>query len=114
MRSFGKRVDGVVGRRKALRDDVVLAASALSLESSTAVVVTDVSSKGAKLLGRDLPARGANVLITVGEVELFATVARSGLNECGVTFDSPIDSRLINQIKREGHWSKVMGVPTAP
>lgn len=114
MQSFGKRIDGLEGRRKALRDKVVLAASALSIESSSAVVVTDVSSKGAKLLGRDLPQRAANVLISVGEVELFATVAWSGLNECGVTFDRPLDSQLIKQIKRDGHWTKVMGVPTAP
>jgi hypothetical protein len=113
MRSFGRRVDGLEGRRKALREEVVLAASAMSLQSSTAVVVTDVSSKGAKLIGRELPSRGAHVLVTVGEVELFATVVWSGANnECGVTFDAPLDAELVDQIKREGRWSKVMGVPT--
>lgn len=114
MRGFGRRIDGLEGRRKAMRDKVVLAASALSLESSTAVVVTDVSSKGAKLIGRELPSRGANVLISVGEVEVFAKVAwTSRDDECGVTFDSPLDPARIKQIKHNGRWSKVMGVPNA-
>jgi hypothetical protein len=113
MRSFGKRIDGLDGRRKALRDKVVLAASALSLESSAAVVVTDVSSKGAKLLGKELPSRGASVLITVGEAEFFAKVAWTARDECGVTFESPLDASMISQIKHDGRWSKVMGVPSA-
>ena len=113
MSSFGKRIDGLAGRRKALRDKVVLAASARSLESSTAVVVTDVSSKGAKLIGKELPSRGASVLITVGDVEFFAKVAWTAWDECGVTFETPLDSELVKQIKHEGRWSKVMGIPNA-
>jgi len=113
MNGFGKRIDGLEGRRKALRDKVVLAASAMSIESSAAVVVTDVSSKGAKLLGKDLPSRGANVLVTVGEVELFAKVAWCGHNECGVTFETPLAAAQVKQIKHEGHWQKVMGVTNA-
>ena len=113
MSSFGRRVDGVEGRRKALRDKVVLAASAMSLESSAAVVVTDVSSKGAKLLGKELPSRGASVLISVGDVEFFARVAWASRDECGVTFEAPLDKELVDQIKRDGRWSKVMGVPSA-
>lgn len=113
MSSFGRRIDGLDGRRKALRDKVMLAASALSLESSAAVVVTDVSGKGAKLLGKELPSRGANVLISVGDVEFFAKVAWTARDECGVTFETPLDSRLISRIKRDGRWTKVMGVPNA-
>jgi hypothetical protein len=111
MVSFGRRIDGVDGRRKALRDKVVLAASALSLESSAAVVVTDVSSKGAKLLGKELPPRGANVLISVGDLEFFANVAWASRDECGVTFETPLDNDTVERIKRDGRWSKVMGVP---
>jgi hypothetical protein len=113
MRGFGKRVDGLDGRRRAPRDKVVLAASALSIESSTAVVVTDVSTKGAKLLGKVLPSRGASVLISVGDVEFFAKVAWCARDECGVDFETPLDPARIKQIKHNGRWSKVMGVPNA-
>jgi hypothetical protein len=113
MNNFGRRIDGLDGRRKSMRDKVVLAASAVSLESSTAVVVTDMSSKGAKLLGKDLPSRGANVLISVGDVEFFAEVAWCRRDECGINFETPLDPRLIKRIKLDGRWSKVMGVPNA-
>jgi hypothetical protein len=113
MNSFGRRIDGLDGRRKALRDKVMLAASALSIESSTAVVITDVSSKGAKLIGRDLPSRGANVLISVGDVEFFAKVAWCARDECGINFETPLEPAQIKQIKHNGRWSRVMGVPDA-
>lgn len=113
MSSFGKRIDGPVGRRKAVREEVVLAGSAQTLESSRSVVVTDVSVTGAKLVGRELPPRASNVLISVGDVELFATVAWSGRDECGVTFDPPLDPDMVHQVKHDGCWSKVMGVPGA-
>jgi hypothetical protein len=113
MPNFGRKIDGPTGRRKTLREKVVLAGSALSLESSRAVVVTDVSDKGAKLLGRELPPRSTNVLISVGEVELFATVAWVGRDECGITFEAPLDAELVERIKAEARWSKVMGVPDA-
>lgn len=113
MTSFGRRIDGLDGRRKATRDKVVLAASALSLKSSAAVVVTDMSSTGAKLIGKDLPSRGANVLISVGDVEFFAKVAWCARDECGVLFETPLEPRLIKRIKMDGHWHKVMGLPSA-
>ena len=91
----------------------MLAASALSLESSRSVVVTDVSNKGAKLLGRELPPQNTNVLIAVGDVELFANVAWVTRDECGVIFETPLEADLVHQIKQNGRWSKVMGVPTA-
>ena len=113
MSNFGKRIDGPVGRRKVQREEVVLAGSAQTLESSRSVLVTDVSVNGAKLSGRELPPQSANVLITVGDVDLFATVAWSGRDQCGVTFDTPLDSDMVHQVKHEGCWSRVMGMPRA-
>jgi hypothetical protein len=89
---------------------VVLAGSAKSLEASRPVVVSDVSAKGAKLLGRNLATLDRNVLVSVGETEVFANVAWTQHNECGVTFDEPLSPELIEHIKREGGWAKVMGV----
>jgi hypothetical protein len=75
------------------------------------VVITDVSSRGAKLLGRDFPAAGAEVLVTAGAIDLFATIAWRKSNECGVTFDEPVAEALVARLKDEGRWARVMGVP---
>jgi hypothetical protein len=110
MRTFGKRVDGLEGRRKAQREPVVLAGSAMTLGSSRAVIVTDVSPTGAKLVGRYLPKKGSNALISVGKVELFATVVWTAHDECGIAFESELTPDLADHLKREGRWAKVMGI----
>lgn len=112
MSTFGKRVDGQ-GRRKSTRERVLLAASAQTVGSSRSVVVTDVSTKGAKLLGRELPRESASVLVTVGNVDLFATVAWSAGDECGIAFEAPLTPQLTEHLKREGRWAKVMGITAA-
>lgn len=112
MPNFGRRIDGPAGRRRAPREEVVLAASALSLKGTRAVVVTDVSPVGAKLLGRNLAALEKEVLLTVGGVELFADIVWVERDECGITFDSPLPAETVDHLKREGRWAKVMGVPS--
>lgn len=113
MPNFGRRIDGPTGRRRAPREEVVLAGSALTLGASRAVVVTDVSSAGAKLLGRKLPAAGTDVLLAVGKVELFGEIVWLGHDECGIAFETPLDADVADHLKREGRWAKVMGIATA-
>lgn len=110
MASFGRRVDGPTGRRRSQREEVVLAASALTLGASRAVVVTDVSPTGAKLLGRKLPQPRTNVLLTVGSVELFGEIAWLGHDECGISFETPLEAEMADHLKLEGRWAKVMGI----
>ena len=110
MPSFGRRVDGPTGRRRTIREEVVLAASAQSMRSSRPVVVSDVSPTGAKLVGRNLGSLDPEVLISVGEVGVFANVAWTVRDECGVTFDERLTPDTMELIKREGRWAKVMGV----
>jgi hypothetical protein len=110
MPSFGRRVDGPAGRRRTIREEVVLAASAQSLRSSRPVVVSDVSPTGAKLVGRNLVSLDPEVLISVGEIGVFANVAWVVRDECGVTFDEPLTPDMMEVVKREGGWAKVMGV----
>ena len=113
MPNFGRRIDGPTGRRRAKREDVVLAASAITRGASRAVVVTDVSPTGAKLLGRQLPAAGADVLLTVGGVELFGEIAWLRNDECGIAFEDKLDAEITEHLKREGRWAKVMGIAAA-
>ena len=108
---FGKRIDGLTGRRRTPREEVVLAGSARSLKASRPVVVSDVSPKGAKLQGRELNLLEGEVLISVGNIDVFANVAWAEKAECGVTFEEDLSSQLVSHIKREGRWAKVMGLP---
>jgi hypothetical protein len=110
MPTFGRRNDGLAGRRRTPREEVVLAGSARSLGASRPVVVSDVSPKGAKLQGREMDTLDQVVLISVGEIDLFACVAWASKDECGVNFDEDLSPQLVSHIKREANWAKVMGM----
>ena len=110
MPGFGKRVDVPGGRRTAVRKAVVLAASALGFQQSRSVVVPDLSEAGAKLQGRGLPEVGERLLINFGETGLFATVAWSRRDECGILFDRSIDARELLKLEVEADWGNVMGL----
>lgn len=107
---FGRRTDGPSGRRLTNREEVVLAASAQSLSSSRPVVVSDVSPLGAKLRGRALAELDLNVLVSVGDVDVFATVAWVNRDECGVKWEEPLSTELMARIKHHGEWANVMGI----
>jgi hypothetical protein len=108
--TFGRRLDGLAGRRNARRQRVILAASAQAIDCSRSVVVADLSHRGAKLQGRDLPPAGREVLITAGSIDVFATVAWSDNDECGLSFDWRLDDATLDALTREGKWAKVMGL----
>ncbi|MCW3798462.1 PilZ domain-containing protein [Sphingomonas sp. BN140010] len=101
MPSFGKRVDVPGGRRSSRRDHVVLAAAAMSLDKSRSVVVEDVSSTGARLLGRDLPGAGKDLLLKVAAEAFMAWVVWSTGEECGIEFEDPLDSAAVSRLKAD-------------
>lgn len=110
MRTFGRRVDVPGGRRSAVREAVVLAASAFGFQQSRSVVVPDLSEAGARLQGRELPDAGERLLINFGETGLFATVAWSRRDECGILFDRRIDPGEVRKLQAEADWGTVMGL----
>lgn len=90
MPTFGKRVDGVDGRRSAVRDKVSLPVSMFSLEHSRVVILEDVSATGARLTGYDLPLKDEAVWIRVGPIDTFGIVVWNEPNVCGIIFDTPL------------------------
>ena len=106
----GRRTDGLSGRRTTQRHPVVLAASAVAIDRSNSVVVSDLSHQGAKLRGRNLPASDQEVLITTGSFAMFATVVWAQNDECGLRFVPPLDDQALAQFQEEGKWATVMGV----
>ncbi len=110
MPGFGRRIDGPSGRRHAVRDPVVLAASALSLGGSQSVIVEDVGSTGAKLRACRIAQKGDQLLIRVGAVEVLASVIWSRRDECGVEFETELCRDTVKILKQEGRWATVMGI----
>ena len=107
---FGKRVDVPGGRRRNQRERVVLAEAAVTLDRICSVVVEDVCSSGARLRGRDLPSDGHELVVKVGPVDVMASVVWSRHEECGFTFDHPLEPAGVKQLKEEGRLGRVLGI----
>jgi hypothetical protein len=113
MEKFGKRVDGIDGRRAAIRQNVSMSASMFSLEHSRVVIVEDISTTGAKLTGEDLPRLGEDVWIKAGPVDAFGTVAWADDLVCGVTFEQPLDRMEEEFIKSEARMMSLTNLTSA-
>jgi hypothetical protein len=111
MRTFGKRVDLTTGgRRDAPREPIIVPAALLTLHHSQSVVIADISSSGAALLGRNLPSEFEDVWLKVGTVDVLGTVVWRKGRFCGLTFDAPLSDRQLNYIRREASAIMLGGV----
>jgi hypothetical protein len=101
MKAFGKCDGG--GRRHASREHLQFPALVSTIQDDRVLVLVDLSSTGARLRGPDLPPVGEAVSLKVDYVRAFGTVAWLNGGECGVDFDSPIQSfqiaRLSERVK---------------
>jgi hypothetical protein len=102
-------MDGLSGRRGSQRKPVVLAASAWAISGSRSVLISDISSSGVRLRGRDLPAAAEEVLVTIGPLELFAKVSWCDHDECGLAFENALTPDIITQMQKQGDWALVTG-----
>jgi hypothetical protein len=87
MSSFGNRVDGPGGRRGAVRSEVTIVGSAVTLEGSRSVLVEDLCPTGAKLVGHDLPPPGAELLLRTDELAALGRVAWASSDYRGIEFE---------------------------
>ena len=87
MLSFGKRIDGPTGRRRAARRQIGALGSAVTLHGSKSVLVEDICPDGAKLVGRSLPAAGEEMLLRTNELAILARVAWAKDDERGIVFE---------------------------
>ena len=113
MATFGKRVDGVDGRRAAVRQTVAMPASMFSLEQSRVVIVEDISTTGAKLTGAELPKLGEDVWIKAGPIDAFGTVAWGDDHACGVIFEQPLNAAEDDFIQTEGRLMRLTKLTAA-
>ena len=96
-------------RRRAARETVMLAASAMSVTRSRSVMVADLSATGVLLGGRDLPAPGDDLLMVVGSQDRMGTVVWRSGDKCGVRLDEPLAHDNITLMEREAAWARVTG-----
>jgi len=96
-------------RRASEREAVVLAGSAFGLGRSRSIIVSDLSTAGARLDARDMPAPGDDVLVVVGPFDGLAKVVWRADDKCGVRFDEVLPGDTIDRMKSEAKWMAVAG-----
>ena len=101
---FGKRMDGLVGRRASQRQPVSIAVSMFTVDQSRVVILDDLSLTGAKISGHTLPADGQDVSLKLGQLDAFGRVVWSKGRQCGVTFDEPLAEEQLREVIRELEW----------
>ncbi|GAA3891090.1 hypothetical protein GCM10022276_07800 [Sphingomonas limnosediminicola] len=106
--SFGKKTADIC-RRSDNREQVALAGSAMALTRSRSIIISDLSSEGAGLDGRDLPLPGHEVLVVIGTRDAFAKVVWRRDDKCGVHFEESLAPEHIEQMKQEAAWTNVAG-----
>ena len=94
-------------RRAAAREGVTLAASALALGCSRSVIVSDLSSTGARFEAKELPDTGEELLMIAGTQEAFARVVWRTEKRCGVHFDDTLGEEDLVKIKKEAAWTSI-------
>jgi hypothetical protein len=99
--AFGKRVDGPAGRRRAKRNPAGMRGELVSQTTSIDVTLIDMSNTGAKLHGANLPSVGQSVLVRIGPMEAFGTVAWREGDQCGIHFGSPASNEEVESARRE-------------
>lgn len=108
MSSFGKRVDGLGGRRRAARETLLLAAAVDTIGSSSQATLHDLSATGARLAGGGLPPQGCQLLIRAAGLTIFGDVAWRTEGGCGVQFEEPLTEREIAALREEGRELRLL------
>lgn len=88
--------------RRASRKPLLVIGSAVAVEGSRSVLLENPSAAGAGLRGRGLPAVGETILLWLGELQLFGSVAWMTHNRAGVLFHSSLGSDELGCLESMG------------
>jgi hypothetical protein len=87
MRKFGKRVDGVGGRRRIRRRPVSIQATGASLgDMARGLIIEDICFTGARVTGRNLPGEGTEILLRRGDRALLGEIVWAAADRRGILF----------------------------
>jgi len=110
---FGRRTDGPMGRRHAVRKRMNLPVSLYAVDQSRVSLLSDVSQTGCRLRGMGLPEVGQDVLLKAADVEMFGRIVWKGEGERGVKFEESISDadmeHLMEALSRQP--GQVSGAP---
>lgn len=67
-----------------------------------AVIVSDVSDRGVRLSGSELPEQETQILLRVGDLPLAGRVAWSVGNSCGIELREPLSPEQLASLRRRG------------
>lgn len=73
----------------------------MTVTDTISVDLLDISKKGARLRGPELPSIGAELIALLGGLEAFARVIWREGDECGIQFDVPLSDRAVATIEAE-------------
>jgi hypothetical protein len=107
---FGKRIDKPGGGRRAVREDMMIRATMMTMADTVNVDLLDLSRSGAKLRGPELPAPGQEVLLLLGRLEAFGSVIWRDEDQCGVHFDVALSERALSIAESERGPSSLTAV----
>lgn len=97
---FGRRTDGLTGRRRAVRERMSLPVSLYSIDQSRVALLADVSQTGCRVQGMALPELGQDVLLKAADVELFGQIVWKDGSDRGVKFDGPISDTDFENLRQ--------------
>ena len=106
---FGKRIDQPGGHRRAVREEVMIRAAIMTMTDTIGVDLLDVSTSGARLRGRSLPAPGQEVVVMLGRLDAFGTVVWRDEDQCGVHFDVALSDHALSIVESERGPSFIAG-----
>jgi hypothetical protein len=90
-----------IGRRGASRLRICLPARLDTITGRTPGVIHDLSQSGARLRLQSVPRAGADVVITIGRLEAFATVVWANDNFIGLKFYDPLSLQQVLDVRAE-------------
>ena len=97
--TIGKREGG--GRRLSKRVDVPLPALLLTMSDRHPALLFNISQTGAKLRAQAPPAKGTELFLQVGRLDVYARVIWRRDELCGLRFDVPIRAWDVEQLRIE-------------
>ena len=89
-----------VERRRRKRDALGINVSLYSVTQSRVVLMVDASATGTRISGLHLPGIGKDIVLQIGDVELFGRVVRLAGEEAAVEFECPISESVLERLHK--------------
>ena len=102
MTSFGKRLDGPGGRRRAQRKPVLMSAAMHTVGASRTVSVRDVSTTGARITCSVPLTPGQEVWLKIPPSDVFARVRWTEGSVSGLHFEEPLAEAEAARLQARG------------